>query len=467
MLLKIVEKLLDWLKKRLGLKKWEIYRIYQFVNGPFIKVVKPIDIPIHRPMHRLTRADLDKHIKSFQQQPIEKEKIIFAIIPTFIFSMIIIRAIIVLIIDDDNVWCTWFGSVFHLIALKRRPPEISGMHIAFEDFFYCCFLFGSIKNHCFFRLMMSYCHQIFDPFMDNNENHCRLILRYYNQNRNHNNNKDGSFMEMDSDSLSILARLLRWIYTAQCLLEIGSPVFIFSLALITYSSIDPDRNNFHLFNYSYFCYISHMFSVVLILAYWNYYGLIYASNYYLYLNIVSFILEFKYRQNNKYLIKSIQCSSNLRKNLYDHRKKQANFFTEIHLMNEYFGIYLSYLFFIYTSLFCQNLYVVLKSPIFSSNWLFFSGLSSYSAFVVISLCFVVARLFQLIFNSHKHYQSLLVKNRFRMHFKDKLKIMNTVSIIQSKTIGFSFLDQTYIQYGTLVSIIYLTATLFCQILKVM
>ena len=341
------------------------------------------------------------------------------------------------------------------------------MHIAFEDFFYCCFLFGSIKNHCFFRLMMSYCHQIFDPFMDNNENHCRLILRYYNQNRNHNNNKDGSFMEMDSDSLSILARLLRWIYTAQCLLEIGSPVFIFSLALITYSSIDPDRNNFHLFNYSYFCYISHMFSVVLILAYWNYYGLIYASNYYLYLNIVSFILEFKYRQNNKYLIKSIQCSSNLRKNLYDHRKKQANFFTEIHLMNEYFGIYLSYLFFIYTSLFCQTLYVVLKSQIFSSNWLFFCGLSSYSAFIVLSLCFVVARLFQLIFNSHKHYQSLLVKNRFRMHFKDKLKIMNTVSIIQSKTIGFSFLDQTYIQYGTLVSIIYLTATLFCQILKVM
>nr|XP_027195247.1 uncharacterized protein LOC113789851 [Dermatophagoides pteronyssinus] len=322
--------------------------------------------------------------------------IIFTVLPLFIFSIFIVRTIIALIIDDNSVWCTWIGSLFKLIGLKRQPPEIVGLHYVLEHIYYCC----------------------------------RLI---------------------------------------QCLIEIISPISILLLGILTYSMIDPNENNFHLFYYSYFLYNIHLYSILIFVAYWNHLGLAYASQYYLYLIIVCIIMEFKNRFNQKQLKIATKKydQMNLIRNLMKNRKQQSNFFTEINLMNRYFSHYISYLFLIYTSLFCQLLFVTLKSTIFSTNWLFFGILSLYPAFVVLSLCFVIARLFQQIFDCHKYYHSLMSRYQFRINYRNKLRLITTINLIESRSIGFSFLDQTYIQYGTIVTIIYFTATLFLKIYDVM
>ena len=59
------------------------------------------------------------------------------------------------------------------------------------------------------------------------------------------------------------------------------------------------------------------------------------------------------------------------------------------------------------------------------------------------------------------------RTNLQINYRNKLRLMTTVTLIESRTVGFSFLDQTYIQYGTLLTIIYITATLFFQIIKVM
>ena len=59
------------------------------------------------------------------------------------------------------------------------------------------------------------------------------------------------------------------------------------------------------------------------------------------------------------------------------------------------------------------------------------------------------------------------RTNLQINYRNKLRIMTTVTLIESRTVGFSFVDQTYIQYGTLLTIIYITATLFFQIIKVM
>ena len=59
------------------------------------------------------------------------------------------------------------------------------------------------------------------------------------------------------------------------------------------------------------------------------------------------------------------------------------------------------------------------------------------------------------------------RTNLQINYRNKLRLMTTVTLIESRTVGFSFVDQTYIQYGTLLTIIYITATLFFQIIKVM
>ncbi|KAH9421503.1 hypothetical protein DERP_012235 [Dermatophagoides pteronyssinus] len=444
----------------------EINRIYKFLNQRFFKAIKPIEIPLNRPINRLTKTDLNEYLKSIRQQPLQNEQIIFTVLPLFIFSIFIVRTIIALFIDDNSVWCTWIGSLFKLIGLKRQPPEIVGLHYVLEHIYYCCRLFGSLENQIFFRLMMSYCQQIYNPCLNINENYNRLRLFIQN---NHHNDQNHLQMEMDPESLSFLSKLLKWLYSIQCLIEIISPISILLLGILTYSMIDPNENNFHLFYYSYFLYNIHLYSILIFVAYWNHLGLTYASQYYLYLIIVCIIMEFKNRFNQKQLknITKKYDQINLIRNLMKNRKQQSNFFTEINLMNKYFSHYISYLFLIYTSLFCQLLFVTLKSTIFSTNWLFFGILSLYPAFVVLSLCFVIARLFQQIFDCHKYYHSLMSRYQFRINYRNKLRLITTINLIESRSIGFSFLDQTYIQYGTIVTIIYFTATLFLKIYDVM
>nr|XP_027195258.1 uncharacterized protein LOC113789862 [Dermatophagoides pteronyssinus] len=147
--------------------------------------------------------------------------------------------------------------------------------------------------------------------------------------------------------------------------------------------------------------------------------------------------------------------------------RQSNLFTEIRLSNDYFRYYLSYLFIIYLSLFSHLLFVTLNTSSLSTS-IFFILVCIYPAVIVLSLCLAVSRLFQKIFNCYKYYQNILAIYQSKiLLFQYKLKILSTLDLIEHQTIGFSFIDSTYIQYNTIISIIFITTTLFLQIMNVM
>ncbi|OTF82398.1 hypothetical protein BLA29_007099 [Euroglyphus maynei] len=254
---------------------------------------------------------------------------------------------------------------------------------------------------------------------------------------------------------------------------INVPIILFIMSTIFLYTIDPYQNNFWLFNYSYLWYSFYNFTLTIFISFWAYLGLIYTTNFFAYFHITCLILIEKSKLNQRFLkrFQSITTTTTTNRKLLiipfrRHFNHQSKIYAEIRMINKFWSKYLSFMFFIYISLFCNAFYVTIMTETMMSLKIFFLTFSLQSIMIIGTLTMNAANLFKRNYFIHKQYYSLLGgKHNDRIDLSTKFKIMETLDLINSNIVGFTLIDENIIKNDTIIFVLYQTITLFFLITR--
>ena len=215
---------------------------------------------------------------------------------------------------DHHIVTTITGSVFHLLHINRLHPEMVALHFGAEQCLYLLWIFSRLKYYHFFRLLIAYCHQIYDPFLnivDNKKQRLQLYLDYCHQQQSRQQQQQKPSLESNSNfahclglnsrSIDRISQQIRQQFRMQTFVLISVPIILFLMSTMFLFSIDPYQNNFWLFNYSYLWYSFYNFNLAFFTSVWAYYGLLYTTNFFAYFHLNCLILIEKLGTNQQFL----------------------------------------------------------------------------------------------------------------------------------------------------------------------
>ncbi|XP_046913479.2 uncharacterized protein LOC124494349 [Dermatophagoides farinae] len=444
---------------------FKLHHLIRLLNYPF-RMVIPLFPPII--INRIILMKINKLIQNSHENRLSSLNFLFVFI---LFTTAFIRSgLMCLFRNDQHILTTITGSIFHLLHTNRLHPEMVGLHFGAEQCLYLALIFSRRKYYHFFRLLISYCHQIYDPFMsieDNTKRRLQLYHDYCQEPRQKHleiyerHSNFARSLGLNSNSINRISRQIRHEFRMQAIVLISVPITLFCMATIFLYSIDPYRNNFWLFNYSYFWYSFYNFNLAFFTAIWAYYGLVYTTNLFAYFRIICLILIEKSKLNQKFLERFQPRSRKLMiRPFRRHFYHQSKLYSEIRMINEFWSKYLSFTFLVYISLFCNALYVTIMTETIMSLKIFFFTFTIQSMLVVGTLTMNAATLFKHNYFSHKQYYSLMGKHFDRIDLSTKFKITQTLDLINSHIVGFTLIDENVIQNDTIISVLFQTITLF-------
>ncbi|KAH9493946.1 hypothetical protein DERF_014670 [Dermatophagoides farinae] len=445
---------------RSKMNSFKLHHLIRMLNYPF-RMAIPLFPPII--INRITLMKINRLVQNSQVKRFSSLNFLFVF--TLFTSSFIRAGSMCLFRNDQHIITTITGSIFHLLHTNRLHPEMVAFHFGAEQCLYLALIFSSEKYYHFFRLLISYCHQIYDPFMSIEDNKKRRLQIFHLEIYERHLNFVRS-LGLHSSSIDLISRKIRHEFRMQAIVLISVPITLFCMATIFLYSIDPYRNNFWLFNYSYFWYSFYNFNLAFFTAIWAYYGLVYTTNLFAYFRIICSILIEKSKLNQKLLERFQPRSRKLmimpfRRHLYH----QSKLYCEIRMINEFWSKYLSFTFLVYISLFCNALYVTIMTDTLMSLKIFFFTFTIQSMLVVSILTIIAATLFKHNYFIHKKYYSLMGKHFDCIDLSTKFKMTQTLDLINSHIVGFTLMDGKIIQNDTILFILLQTITMFILVTR--
>lgn len=223
-----------------------------------------------------------------QQRPYQRFCNLQFWLQSFIFLFWLIRGIVILLISDGSVSATILGSVFNLLKIVRIYPELVAFHFAIKDFLCHLIIYGRYKRFRFYQCIIAYCHQIYNPYLNDEQNN--LIKQSY---------IDTIRLYLDEKKLTEICLFIKERFHGHCHIVCGTTVIIGITGCLVFFAINPMDNNFHLFGHSYMLYGLYNLFYPGFCAIWSYYGFMWTSNLLTYFCIVCQILKAKSIQNEK------------------------------------------------------------------------------------------------------------------------------------------------------------------------
>ncbi|XP_075679839.1 uncharacterized protein LOC113795700, partial [Dermatophagoides pteronyssinus] len=387
-----------------------------------------------------------------QQQHYRRFQNVQFLLQTFIFIFWFIRGFIVLFLDDCSITATILGSIFNLLKIVRIYPELVAFHFAIKDFLCHFIIFGNYKRYRFYQYIISYCHQIYNPHLNDEQNIISLSERKLSPK---------TIFNLDQKELYRLILFIKQRFHGHCHIVCGTSILVGLTGNLVFFSVNPMDNHFYLFGHSYTLYSIYCLFYPCFCAIWSYYGFMWTSNLLTYFCIVCRILQAK-SFKNELQIKNLKRF--LTHRLRSHLSDQSDLFDEIRMLNEFWCSYLSITITVYIVLSCLSLYIITFTNVLLSMKIFFTVIFIQPVTIILLLTITSANLCFQIFRLNKRYYSILAMRQNnsggRQNLRLKFKVMSTLELINSNTIGFTLNNQKIIDYKAIGMVIANTTTLF-------
>ncbi|XP_046911073.2 uncharacterized protein LOC124492270 [Dermatophagoides farinae] len=341
-----------------------------------------------------------------QQRPYQRFCNLQFWLQSFIFLFWLIRGIVILLISDGSVSATILGSVFNLLKIVRIYPELVAFHFAIKDFLCHLIIYGRYKRFRFYQCIIAYCHQIYNPYLNDEQNN--LIKQSY---------IDTIRLYLDEKKLTEICLFIKERFHGHCHIVCGTTVIIG---------------------------ITGIYSILVFVPYGHIMVLC---------GLVKSIQNEKQMKNFNRKFSSSKIRS--------HLLAQSDLFDEIRTMNEFWRSYLSITITVYIILSCLSLYIVALTNVLLSMKIFFIAIFIQPIAIILLLTLTSANLCFKIFQLHKRYYTMLASLHSVRHVNRwKFKLMSSLEIINSKTTGFTLNNQVMIDYKAIGMVIANTTTLF-------
>lgn len=270
------------------------HHIFIILNRIFIQMIplKNFQIRTMRPIYlkRYVHDIVTRQQIIWRKKLLANRTIVYLVTAYYIF---LIRTIFTVLVQNDySIFNTLLGSQFHHMGMIRFHPEMVALHIGAREPLLTYFMFRSITDYTAFQMIIAYCHQIFNPYLSEEENTKREnSIRY------------SHMLGLTYPIMKRLKRIIRILFKIQCFSLLLFPISLALTGWRIFYSIDPYRNNFFLFNYSYYLFYFYCFFIPAIIACSCYIGWLVYSNLMIYYCITSLILRQKAIRNKLYLKK--------------------------------------------------------------------------------------------------------------------------------------------------------------------
>lgn len=274
-------------------KRIQFYRTLALINKPFIEAVPFKEIQIKhmkRSTYKQYLAQLILEHPNWRQERLSNRYIFLMLI---IFIGLFLRTLTVLLIrDDNNIMITFLGSQYHHFNMKRFYPEMVTFHFSIKEAFLYLYLFRSLKNYVSFQLIMAYCHQIYHPYLSEEENLQREKRAKYSHQ-----------LGLNLNAMKYMKKMIKLLFLFQFHCLASFPVMVAVSGWRTFLTLNPIKVNFNHFNNSPLLFTFYQISLPILVAFVSYVGLMLYSNILNYYCIVVLILRQKALKNQRYLEK--------------------------------------------------------------------------------------------------------------------------------------------------------------------
>lgn len=264
--------------------------ILRIVNYPLIKMLLLKNDNIGY-IDKMKKSELRRllQLKNVdEQQPYQRFNNGQFLMQSFIFLFWLIRGFAVLFVHDGSISATILGSIFNFLKIVRIYPELVALHFAIKDFLCHFIIYGRQKQFRFYQCIIAYCHQIYNPHFNDEQNDLILSERKLSPE---------TIFNLDATKLSEICSFIKKRFHGHCHVVCGTSILVAITGSLTYFAIDPMDNNFHLFGHSYLLYNIYSLFYPCFCAIWSYYGFMWTSNLLTYFCIVCHILKVKSLQN--------------------------------------------------------------------------------------------------------------------------------------------------------------------------
>ncbi|OTF69330.1 hypothetical protein BLA29_001296 [Euroglyphus maynei] len=384
--------------------------ILRIVNYPLIKMLLLKNDNIGY-IDKMKKSELRRllQLKNVdEQQPYQRFNNGQFLMQSFIFLFWLIRGFAVLFVHDGSISATILGSIFNFLKIVRIYPELVALHFAIKDFLCHFIIYGRQKQFRFYQCIIAYCHQIYNPHFNDEQNDLILSERKLSPE---------TIFNLDATKLSEICSFIKKRFHGHCHVVCGTSI------LVAITGI-------------YSIHVSVQYGHIMVLC-----G-----------PVKSLQNEMQIKNlNRRFLPHKIR----------SHLSTQTDLFEEIRMMNEFWRLYLSITIIVCIVLSCLSLYIITFTDVMFSMKIFFFVIFVQPVAIILLLTLTSASLCFQIFALHKRYYSMLpIRQSGLQTVRIKFKLMSTLELINSKTAGFTMNNEIMIDYKAIGMVMANTTTLF-------